>query len=141
MLSAIESQEDVSDLLLIFVDIWSAEAIYDIFSLLQNATCLLVKNDVTKKVSGYAFYKQDLRSGFTEIVDMGVVSYFRGRGYGKELVREICDRSDTGVRLYVQEDNVIARRMYEVLGFAVTVTVPNYYIVGLDGLRMEWRRP
>ena len=140
MLSPIESQEDVRGLLLVFNETWGAETLSELIASLQDATCLLAKNDNTGKVAGYVFYEKDPRSDFIEITDIGVASYFRGKGYGRALVQNVCNQFEGHVKLCVKHSNVVAKCLYESLGFETTQIIQNYYGVGEDGLRMEWKR-
>ena len=140
MLSLIKSQEDVRGLLLVFSEVWGAETLSELISSLEYTTCLLAKNEANGKVAGYIFYGRDRREDFIEITDIGVASYFRGKGYGKALVHAVCEVSDC-VRLCVKEKNITAKCLYESIGFTVIQVIQNYYGIGEDGIRMEWKKP
>jgi len=137
MISELESQEDFRRLFTIFNEIWGAETLSELISSLQNTKCALAKSD-TNEVVGYVFYDQDER-GFTEITDFGIDPNFRGLGYGADLIVFVCAIS-TEVRLSVKEDNMAARQLYEKIGFKEIQRIENYYGVGFDGLRMEWKK-
>lgn len=140
MITCIKSQDDVRGLLAIFSKTWGAETLSEFISSIENTKCLLAKEDTTDKVMGYIFYGHDIRENFTEITDIGVDPSARGKGFGKELVLKVFDFSRGCVRLCVKEDNEIAKSLYVSLGFEVIQISQNYYGIGCDALRLEWRR-
>ena len=139
MISSIESQEDVARLISIFSEVWGAETLSEFVNNIQNNICILSKDTTYTKVTGYLFYDRDIRDNFIEITDLGVGENYQGRGFGKELVDHICKQSDC-VRLSVRVNNDIAKGLYTALGFKEIQTVQNYYGVGHDGIRMEWKK-
>jgi len=138
MISNIESQSDVATLISIFSEVWGAETLSEFVNNIQSNLCILSKN-TNSKVTGYLFYDYDRREDFIEITDLGVAYEYQGQGYGKELVDYICKQSAC-VRLSVRTDNDIAKNLYTVLGFKEIHIVQNYYGVGSDGMRMEWKK-
>ena len=154
MVSNIESQDDVAHLIGIFSAVWGAETLSEFVSNIQSNTCLLVR-DGTSSVVGYLFYDIDDRTlstnrpkwetleddvdFFVEITDLGVSKDVRNQGFGRTLVEHIQSMTDT-VRLSVKENNLSARSLYKSLGFKEIKVYQNYYGVGHDGIRMEWKR-
>lgn len=136
MISKIESQADVSGLITVFSEVWGADTLSEFVSSIQNTECIIAKNE-NNEVVGYAFYGKDKR-GFSEITDIGVLESKRGLGYGAALLKFVMN-TNLDVCLTVRSDNE-ARFVYEKLGFKVTNTYMNYYGVGEDGLRMEFKK-
>jgi ribosomal protein S18 acetylase RimI-like enzyme len=69
------------------------------------------------------------------IVDVAVLSTFRGRGIGTRLVRDVIARADRAgkpVSIHVEMFNTGARRLYERLGFE---------LVKEEGVYLLMRRP
>jgi len=62
-----------------------------------------------------------IEKGFVGLFDIIVKEEFRGKGYGKEIVEAILEKAEeTGIKkayLSVANDNMIAKKMYEKLGF------------------------
>jgi ribosomal protein S18 acetylase RimI-like enzyme len=135
-ITGIKCQQDVSQLLDIFSEVWGAETLSEFVTSIQNTKCLLAKDDDT--VVGYLFYGKDMRENFIEITDIGVRKEYRGEGCGSELVKYVCGLSPQ-IRLCVRSDNYSARSLYKAMGFEDTLLIQNYYGVGLDGYRMEKR--
>jgi ribosomal protein S18 acetylase RimI-like enzyme len=136
MISKIESQADVSGLIEVFSEVWGAETLSEFVSSIQHTECLLVKAS-ENEIVGYAFYDRDER-GFLEITDIGIREAKRGSGYGKELLEYITKTNR--VRLTVRADNP-ARSVYAKMGFTDISIYQNYYGVGADGIRMEFKEP
>jgi [ribosomal protein S18]-alanine N-acetyltransferase len=70
------------------------------------------------------------------IVKFGVSSAYRGRGIGRELLREVLLQLHQGgvrwVTLEVRKSNIIAQRLYESLGFVQTSIRSRYYSDNLE---------
>jgi len=139
MISEIESQDDVASLISIFSEVWGAETLSEFVSNIQSNLCLLVKDYAGGVVTGYVFYDRDMRENFIEITDIGVAEKHRGRHFGQEMVDHICSQTDC-VRLCVRSNNGSAISLYTSLGFKEILTIENYYGVGNDAIRMEWKR-
>ena len=62
-----------------------------------------------------------IEKGFVGLFDIIVKEEFRGRGYGKEIVQTILEKAvEAGIEkayLSVVNDNTIAKKLYEKLGF------------------------
>ena len=62
-----------------------------------------------------------IEKGFVGLFDIVVKEEFRGKGYGKEIVKKILEKAvETGIEkayLAVVNDNIIAKKLYEKLGF------------------------
>jgi ribosomal-protein-alanine N-acetyltransferase len=64
----------------------------------------------------------------------------RGQRLGQRLLHDMIDqlRSRGGAKIFleVRSDNLTAVRLYEKAGFVMCKPLPNYYGVGIDGVRM-----
>jgi ribosomal protein S18 acetylase RimI-like enzyme len=82
-------------------------------------------------VAGLKLYEHDGRAG---IYAFGVDAEERGKGYGRAILRETIEiaRLNGSPRIYleVDDDNTVARRLYESSGFQTTTTY-GYYVAPL----------
>ncbi|HEX3269261.1 MAG TPA: GNAT family N-acetyltransferase [Ktedonobacterales bacterium] len=82
-------------------------------------------------VGGLKLYEHDGRAG---IYAFGVSQEERGKGYGRAILQQTIEiaRADGFPRIYleVDDDNTVARRLYESSGFQTTTTY-GYYVVPL----------
>jgi ribosomal protein S18 acetylase RimI-like enzyme len=82
-------------------------------------------------VGGLKLYEHDGRSG---IYAFGVSEEERGKGYGRAILEQTIEiaRANGYPRIYleVDDDNTVARRLYESSGFRTT-TVYGYYVAPL----------
>lgn len=76
-----------------------------------------------------------------QVMNIGVCPEFQGRGYGKQLMSEICREAvDCGcltMTLEVKSGNVPALALYTGMGFVETGMRKDYYPDHSDGLLME----
>jgi ribosomal protein S18 acetylase RimI-like enzyme len=80
-------------------------------------------------------------SDAARVYDLCISPHLRGRGIGTELMlaaeRIARERGRTSLRLEVRADNEVAREFYRSLGYEEVKKLPDYYLVGCDGVRME----
>jgi ribosomal protein S18 acetylase RimI-like enzyme len=136
--TGIKSQQDVADLIDIFENSWSLSTLDEFLHGLKHYKCILCFDIDTKDIAlGYAFYALDER-GWSELTDIAVRKEMQGKGYGTALIEYIKRVEGKPIRLSVNTVNP-ALRLYEKLGFKVIQEVYNYYSVGEDAIRMEWK--
>ena len=84
-----------------------------------------------RPVGGLKLYQHDGRAG---IYAFGVSQDERGKGYGRAILQQTMEiaRADGYPRIYleVDDDNTVARRLYESSGFQTTTTY-GYYVAPL----------
>jgi ribosomal protein S18 acetylase RimI-like enzyme len=82
-------------------------------------------------VGGLKLYEHDGRAG---VYAFGVSQEERSRGYGRAILQQTMEiaRANGYPRIYleVDDDNTVARRLYESSGFQTTTTY-GYYVVPL----------
>jgi len=75
------------------------------------------------------------------VYDLCVSPRLRGRGIGTELMlvaeRIARGRGCASLRLEVRADNEAAGEFYRSLGYVKVKKLPDYYLTGCDGVRME----
>jgi ribosomal-protein-alanine N-acetyltransferase len=110
-----------------FSDPWSARD----FAQCVNAAVpfLVAEQRGTGVIAGYAIAHVGADEG--EILNLGVAPAHRGRGVGRALVEQMLaalrSHGARVVYLEVRESNVVARRLYESLGFAEVARRARYY--------------
>ena len=92
-------------------------------------------------LAGYAGFWQVLDEA--HITKLTVAAPLRGKGLGKQLLKELCKRAtEVGaltIRLEVRESNVAAQHLYEHAGFTLSRRRKNYYSrTGEDALEMAY---
>jgi ribosomal protein S18 acetylase RimI-like enzyme len=84
-----------------------------------------------RPVGGLKLYEHDGRAG---IYAFGVDAAERGKGYGRAILQQTVEmaRASGYPRIYleVDDDNAVARRLYESSGFQTTTTY-GYYVTPL----------
>jgi len=82
-------------------------------------------------VGGLKLYQHDGRAG---IYAFGVSQHERGKGYGRAILQQTIEMARAGgyprIYLEVDDDNTVARRLYESSGFQTTTTY-GYYVAPL----------
>jgi ribosomal protein S18 acetylase RimI-like enzyme len=110
----------------------------------SELACLGVPN-LAVAVHPKQIVHQDRYADLGLIVSLGVGAIHRGNGIGRRLLREAhrwCQQARVEcMRLKVAQDNTVALALYRSQGYRVVGTLPHYYGVGRDGLRMERRAP
>ena len=83
----------------------------------QNVISVYIMDNETFAGCGYGV----IEKGFVGLFDIVVKEEFRGKGYGKAIVETILDKAEeTGIKmayLSVANDNIVAKGLYEKLGF------------------------
>ena len=110
-----------------FSDPWSTRDFAE--CLASRVPFLVAEERGTGVLAGYAIAHVGGDEG--EILNLGVAPAYRGRGLGRALVErmlaELRGRGARAVYLEVRESNVVARRLYESLGFAEVARRARYY--------------
>ena len=97
---------------------------------------LWVKNKIKKSISEYqAIYYQGNRAGYVhcfinedgiyEIDDLYIFDEFQNKTIGTTVIKQICEKCDHDVMLYVFIKNKRAVSLYRRLGFEIVKTVNN----------------
>ena len=97
---------------------------------------LWVKNKIEKSISEYqAIYYQVNRAGYVhcfinedgiyEIDDLYIFDEFQNKTIGTTVIKQICEKCDQDVMLYVFIKNKRAVSLYSRLGFEIVKTVNN----------------
>ena len=93
-----------------------------------------------RAIAGYVGYRITLDGDdrlACYISSMAVCPSFRGRGFGRVLLRHVLDyarmRCCWYAVLHVRASNVTAQRLYQSQGFRVDRVVPEYYHTSADG--------
>ena len=97
---------------------------------------LWVKNKIEKNISEYqAIYYQGNRAGYVhcfinedgiyEIDDLYIFNEFQNKKIGTTVIKQICEKCDHDVMLYVFIKNKRAVSLYRRLGFEIVKTVNN----------------
>ena len=97
---------------------------------------LWVKNKIEKSISEYqAIYYQGNRAGYVhcfinedgiyEIDDLYIFDEFQNKTIGTTVIKQICEKCDHDVMLYVFIKNKRAVSLYSRLGFEIVKTVNN----------------
>ena len=89
-------------------------------------------------LAGYILVFLYTKSG--RIYSLGVAPEYRRRGIASLLIERaeeiVMGRHKNRLSLEVRADNLVARRLYEALGFLEEKSLPAYYPDGGDGLKM-----
>jgi ribosomal-protein-alanine N-acetyltransferase len=109
-----------------------------ILDLLKNSSECFILFAEDAKIAGYAFIEEDKARGFAELQDIVISSAYRGKGYGKLLVKKVMDIYPW-IKLIARAQDLILISFYKDLGFTEDFLIENYYNIGEDGLRMSWK--
>lgn len=109
-----------------FDDFWSASILKSEL-MGQNKTYIVAKKN--EEIVGFAGFMQNFSE--VEIMNIVVKKNCRGRGIGKILLQEIIENAKNHdvqeIFLEVNENNKIARCLYQNMGFAELGKRKNYY--------------
>lgn len=109
-----------------FEEGWSRETLAD---LLASAGAFGFAGFLAGKAVGFILCQAAAGEG--EILSLGVLGAFRGRGVARELLAAGVERARAGgiaaLFLEVAEDNLAARRLYESAGFELVARRADYY--------------
>lgn len=118
---------------------WKADDFIDMIRR-DNLTYLVAELDGT--IIGGAGFRNVLGDG--EITNVAIKSAFRGRGYGKILVRELLKKGrEMGAdefTLEVRVSNTPAIKLYESLGFKSEGVRPGFYEKPREDAMIMWIR-
>ena len=127
--------EEIREILKIHDDAWNHS--HGILDLLKNSSeCFILFVD-NANMAGYAFIEEDKERGFIELQDIAISSAYRGKGYGKLLMKKIMDKY-SWIKLIARAQDLALISFYKYLGFSEDFLIENYYNIGEDGLRMSW---
>lgn len=88
----------------------------------------------------YSVYAHMKSSGMVNLHKICVGKDYRGRGIAKELIagqiRKLRTQGIIKMQLWVDETNLVARHLYESLGFHEVSRVKDYYAVSRTGIQM-----
>lgn len=115
-------------------DLWTKEAIAS--ELESDRAGLYVVSAEPHGPIGFAFVSAVL--GEAEVLLIGVLPELRRTGAGRALI-EGLKASFSVIHLEVREQNLVARRFYEALGFVETGRRKRYYDGKDDAVLMAWR--
>lgn len=101
---------------------------------------------VSGELAGYAGLRHIKGAADADVQTIAVAEQFRGRGFGRELLRRLMRAADaSGARelfLEVREDNLPAQQLYASEGFAeIARRVAYYQPDGVDALIMQAKLP
>ncbi|MDD2384111.1 MAG: N-acetyltransferase [Sulfurospirillaceae bacterium] len=93
-------------------------------------------------IAGYLLfftYKQGLR-----VYSLATQKSLRGKQIAQHLLLHVKKLADTlnksYITLEVREDNEIAINLYQKMGFVKVKYLHNYYLNGIDGIKMKWKK-
>lgn len=94
----------------------------------HNTTVVIWNNDNGELV-GYFAYEEDLDiPNTTELVNIGTLPKFQGKGYGKSMMNYYLSLfKDKNSRLVTHPNNVSARKLYEKFGYLPVKMIQNYF--------------
>ncbi|MBU0725597.1 MAG: ribosomal protein S18-alanine N-acetyltransferase [Alphaproteobacteria bacterium] len=109
---------------------WGRDFVARMFAV-QGGYSLLLKATTQAGRTPIGFAMCQIVVDEAELLTLGVLPQFRGRGLGRLLVLDCLDRAqDRGVRsmfLEVSERNRPAQRLYQSAGFSIIGRRPKYY--------------
>lgn len=127
--------KELREILKIHDEAWNQS--HGILDLLKNSSeCFILSAD-NANIAGYAFIEEDKDRGFIELQDIVISSAYRGKGYGKLLMKKIMDKYSQ-IKLIARAQDLALISFYKNLGFSEDFLIENYYNIGEDGLRMSW---
>lgn len=89
------------------------------------------------KFAGFAAAELD-EEGYVYMLTLAVCPEFQRKGIGSALLKCCEDAFEAnGARLFVDDQNQAAIRLYEKAGYRVNGLIPGYYMNGHDALIME----
>lgn len=93
-------------------------------------------------LAGYCVFR--ILAGEGELLRIGVIPAFRGRGLGKRLMDGMVETSSlmeiTALSLEVRESNKIARNLYRSYGFEEETVRRRYYHNPVEDAVIMWKR-
>lgn len=121
-----------------FPDFWGEAALRQVLS--DPKYLVIIARDEAGAPLGYLIGWH--LEGEAELARLGVILQARGRGLGRDLLRQALgswrERGAERVFLEVRASNGAARRLYEQCGFATVGKRPRYYEDGEDAIIMVY---
>lgn len=101
----------------------------------------MVLNSETGEHTGYFSY-YDINSTTSELLNIGVLKKFQGKGYAQEMMQKYFElNADKNIFVLVTKpDNIPALRFYEKLGYKILELKKNYYGPGEDRVFLEFQK-
>ena len=135
-IATLAGRTQVRDLVRLYQGVWEhSTGIIDLLA--SEAECYLVTDNGT--LCGYSFVEVDTKRGYGEIHDFAVAPGSRRKGLGRALMTDLQRRYEQ-LRLIADDTQEELKQFYTSMGFTEGQLIENYYDVGRDGRRMEWRR-
>lgn len=138
------SQEDVINLCQLENDSFGADdfrlSTQNFLYHINKKHVLIIKMNTV--IAGYLLfftYKRGLR-----VYSLAVEKSLRGQQIAQHLLLHVKGLANTlnkdYVVLEVREDNEIAIKLYQKMGFVKIKYLENYYLNGVDGIKMKWKK-
>ena len=103
--------------------------------------CLVL--EIEQQIAGYALILFNRGTQLARLYSLAVSPAFRGQNLAHQLVKhceqEAVARGFITLRLEVRNDNIVAKNLYQKMGYKVLKTLVHYYDDLADGVRMHKR--
>lgn len=124
---------------LIFTDPWPEKVYRETFTI-PGVEYVVVCDDDTGEIVGAAGVRNIVGTG--EITNVMLLSDYRGRGIGKQMLIQLLERGRklgaNDFTLEVRESNTVAIKLYESLGFESAGKRPGFYSNPAEDAVIYW---